>query len=162
MDYKPRYFVERDLLERDLPKQSPYTPEEINGRIAVLRAAIRQAITKPTTAYTSSQDAIDNAISSLPFTIDYVMRLINGEVARYIHYQKCWGAKVCVKGESQEEDSHISFECDDFYNIPYHVFPYLPHAIVTDLAIDHYASPEDLSVIFLVSIKFRVPDQTLE
>lgn len=153
MDYKPRYFVER-VLE---PK-STCLYEETLLRENALQLAIRQAITKPTTVYASSRDAIDAAISGLPFTIDHVVLWINAEVARHIHYRKHWDAKIKVMGESQEEDSSVSFECDDFFHTPYHVFPYLPHAIVTGLSIDNDVDVPKNLIIFIVNIKFEVPD----
>lgn len=71
-------------------------------------------------------------IANQGYRVDTVAHAIKEALRRYLHYHRNILAVECVIRLYDSENS-IEASIDDYYTMPYRLFPYLPNAIVTDM-----------------------------
>lgn len=143
MDYKPRYFVTNDICLND-PEYSE------------LQIAVRQSIVHPSAIHYESEKMLQRALSR-SYTIDTFMKLYKIELERYAHYHKHIFWKGVVKGyEKNPSDSTIL--CEDFFNMPYRVFPQLPLAVVSRIITDTEYDVERNTFVLQILLKYSIPE----
>lgn len=143
MDYKPRYFVTNDVCLDD-PEYSE------------LQVAVRQSIIHPSVIHYESEKMLKRALSK-SYTIDTLMKLYKIELERYAHYHKHIFWKGIVNGY-EENPSDSTILCEDFFNMPYHVFPQLPLAIVSRLITDTEYDIERDTFMLQILLKYSIPE----
>ena len=143
MDYKPRYFVSNDVDLND-------------AEYSELQVAVRQSIIHPSVIHYESEKMLKRALSKC-YTIDTLMELYKIELERYAHYHKHIFWKGVVKGyEKNPSDSTIL--CEDFFNMPYHVFPQLPLAVVSRIITDTEYDVDRNTFILQILLKYSLPE----
>lgn len=144
MDYKPRYFVTNDICLDD-PEYSE------------LRLALRQSITHPSVIHYESEKMLRETLHKNYYTIDTVMKLYRIELQRYAYYHKHIFWKGIVKGYEENPSDSIIL-CEDFFNMPYHVFPQLPLAVVSRLVTDTEYDVEHNAFVLQILLKYSLPE----
>lgn len=143
MDYKPRYFVTNDICLDD-PEYSE------------LQVAVRQSIIHPTITHYESERMLKRALVK-DYSIDTLMELYKIELERYAHYHKHIFWKGSVKGYEKNPDDPTIL-CEDFFNMPYHVFPQLPHAVVSRLTTNTSYDIERDTFVLQILLKYSLPE----
>ncbi len=143
MDYKPRYFVTNDFDPND-------------GMYNELRMAVRQSIIHPTAIYNESQTLLNNVLQK-QWPIDTLMQLYRLELERYAHYHKHIFWRGIIRGIDESSGQEI-IACNDYFDLPYNIFPQLPLAMVTHIDTDTNYDINLCCFILVIHITYQLPE----
>ena len=108
----------------------------------------------------SSSKAYSEALRKIAnqgYRVDTVAYAIKEALRRYLHYHRNISAVECIIRLNNSENS-IEASIDDYYTMPYRLFPYLPNAIVTDIQTNCDYLLISNTLVYQARLSIKVPE----